>query len=100
MGLGQPRRVHGEQNVRRAVGAFVADAFERLVFLPFDAVDADAGLFGEVGVKALRRSGNGGRVKVEHLLVGLSASCQARAAASSVDLQFIGRTPEKMHIQN
>jgi hypothetical protein len=63
--LGQACRVDGQENVGRAVGAFVLDAFQQLVFLALDAVDLDAGLLGEVVVERFVGLVMAGGVEVE-----------------------------------
>ena len=80
MGLGQAGGVDGEEDIGRAVGAFVLQAFEQLVFLALDAIDLDPGLLGEVAVQRFVGLIVAGRVEVQHLfLSGGSAADQQQA---------------------
>lgn len=65
VGGGEAGGVDGDEHVGGAVGALVADALEKLVFLALDAVDLDAGLRGEVAVERLVGLVMAGRVEVE-----------------------------------
>ena len=51
LGPPQPADVDGDEHIGRAIGALAPDALQQRVFLALDAVDLDAGLLGEVGVK-------------------------------------------------
>jgi hypothetical protein len=73
VGLGQARRIDGDEDVGRAVGALVADALQQFVFLALDAVDLDAGLAGEIGYRSRAVDFVGlvvaGGIEVEHLFL-------------------------------
>ena len=47
----EPRCVHGQQNVRRRIGALGLHACDQFVGIAFDPVDRDAGRFGEVRIE-------------------------------------------------
>ena len=68
--LGQAGSVDGEEDVGRAVGAFVLQPLEQFVFLALDAVDLDPGLLGEVAVQRFVGLVVAGRVEVQHLFLG------------------------------
>ena len=69
VGNGQPGSIDGDENVRRAVGALVADALHQLVLLAVDTVDLDAGLLREVLVELLVGLVMAGGIEVEDFLL-------------------------------
>ena len=80
LGAPQAAGVDGDQHVGRAALAFVADALDQRVFAALDAVDLDAGGFGEVGVERLVGLVVARRVEVQDLV--LRGAEPASSAAS------------------
>jgi hypothetical protein len=67
----QTRGIDRQQDIRRTVGTLVANPFEQLVFLALDALDGDSGLLCEAVVQGFIGLVMTGRVKVQHLFLGL-----------------------------
>ncbi|MNN46089.1 hypothetical protein D3C81_1604540 [compost metagenome] len=60
-----------DDDVGRAVLAFVFQALKQCIVIGFNAIDFDAGLFGEVGVQQFIRLIMAGRVQVQHFFLCL-----------------------------
>jgi hypothetical protein len=72
LGLRQACRVDQQDHVGRAVGALGLQAGQHARVVGVEALDADAGGLGEVGVERLVGLVVTRRVQVEHLFLGLS----------------------------